>query len=88
MKITIHRGINQIGGCITEIESSNGTKILIDLGHNLPEGDQTTKDQLDTPSQLNEIIKGLSNTFYSHCHNDNIVLDSNAGAHVTQDTDT
>ena len=27
MTITIYRGIDQIGGCITEIESSNGTKI-------------------------------------------------------------
>ena len=40
MTITIHRGINQIGGCITEIKSEKGTKILIDLGHNLPEGDE------------------------------------------------
>lgn len=31
MKVTIHRGINQIGGCITEIATSN-TRILIDLG--------------------------------------------------------
>ena len=31
MTITIHRGINQIGGCITEIASASGTKILIDL---------------------------------------------------------
>ena len=38
MKITIHRGLNQIGGCITEIQSLSGTKILIDLGHNLPDG--------------------------------------------------
>ena len=35
MTITIHRGINQIGGCITEIASASGKKILIDLGHNL-----------------------------------------------------
>jgi len=39
MKITIHRG-NQIGGCITEIVSSRGTRIFVDLGHNLPKGDQ------------------------------------------------
>ena len=36
MKITIHRGAHQIGGCITEIESDNA-KILIDLGANLPD---------------------------------------------------
>ena len=36
MKITILRGTNQIGGCVTEIESSRGTKIIIDIGENLP----------------------------------------------------
>lgn len=35
MKLTIHRGTNQIGGCITEIESS-GYKIFIDFGEQLP----------------------------------------------------
>ena len=35
MNITIHRGANQIGGCITEI-STEGCKVLIDLGSNLP----------------------------------------------------
>ena len=45
MKIKIHRGANQIGGCITEIESSKGDKILIDFGHNLPEGDEKADDK-------------------------------------------
>jgi ribonuclease J len=31
MKITIHRGIDQIGGCITEISTAKA-RILIDLG--------------------------------------------------------
>ena len=35
MNITIHRGANQIGGCITEISSDN-CKLLIDFGSNLP----------------------------------------------------
>ena len=35
MKIAIHRGINQIGGCITEI-ATDVSKIMIDLGQNLP----------------------------------------------------
>lgn len=38
MKITIHRGIDQIGGCITEIATEKA-RILIDLGQNLPEYD-------------------------------------------------
>ena len=35
INITIHRGANQIGGCITEIATTK-TKIIIDLGSNLP----------------------------------------------------
>jgi len=34
MKLTIHRGVNQIGGCITEIERG-GYKIFIDFGEQL-----------------------------------------------------
>ena len=49
MRITIPRGINQIGGCITEIQSSSGTKILIDLGHNLPDADGQEEDEYDAP---------------------------------------
>ena len=35
MKITIHRGSNQIGGCVTEYES-NGWKLFVDYGEQLP----------------------------------------------------
>ena len=52
MRITIPRGINQIGGCITEIQSSSGTKILIDLGHNLPDADGQAEDEYDMPENL------------------------------------
>ena len=43
MKITIHRGANQIGGCITEIATKDA-KIFIDLGSNLPGSDKTDWD--------------------------------------------
>ena len=36
MKVIIHRGAHQIGGCITEVQSDKGTKIIIDIGENLP----------------------------------------------------
>ena len=45
MRITVHRGINQIGGCITEIATTS-SKILIDLGGNLPDGDGRCEDRL------------------------------------------
>lgn len=35
MQIVIHRGTHQIGGCVTEIDS-NGAKVFIDFGSNLP----------------------------------------------------
>jgi len=53
MKITIHRGANQIGGCITEIATKD-TKIFIDLGSNLPGSDKTdyTADEVRKIKQL------------------------------------
>ena len=38
--LKFHRGTHQIGGCCTEI-SANGERILIDLGANLPDSDET-----------------------------------------------
>ncbi len=35
MKITVHRGTDQIGGCVTEYES-NGWKLFVDYGEQLP----------------------------------------------------
>ncbi len=76
MKITIHRGINQIGGCITEIQSSSGTKILIDLGHNLPDADGQAEDEYDVPENLDRLIDGISAVFYTHYHRDHIAFEA------------
>ena len=46
MRITIHRGARQIGGCITEIKSDNA-KILIDLGANLPDSNAKELNETD-----------------------------------------
>lgn len=70
MKITIHRGIKQIGGCITEIRSSKGTKILIDLGHNLPEGDKPANDPFDSEENLGKLLEDVKAVFYTHAHGD------------------
>ena len=40
MKITVHRGTHQIGGCVTEIRSV-GKRIIIDVGSNLPGNDDS-----------------------------------------------
>lgn len=44
MKITVHRGSNQIGGCVTEYES-NGWKLFVDYGEQLP-GAPVSEQQL------------------------------------------
>ena len=57
MKIKIHRGIKQIGGCITEIATEK-TKILIDLGQNLPDGDGVVIDTLAHNEAIRELTSG------------------------------
>lgn len=85
MKITIHRGIDQIGGCITEIESKNGTKILIDLGHNLPEGDEPSEDHFDKQENLDKLLEGVSAIFYTHPHGDHLGFETKvAGKGIPQ----
>ena len=42
MKITIHRGTNQIGGCVTEYES-NGYRLFVDYGEPLQTEQKTNK---------------------------------------------
>ena len=71
MKIRIHRGSKQIGGCITEIQSDKGTRILIDLGHNLP-GENANDDEYDDPSRLSELLDGVSAVVYTHNHGDHV----------------
>lgn len=48
MNIKVHRGANQIGGCITEI-STEGCKIFIDFGSDLPDSQkkELTKAQIE-----------------------------------------
>jgi ribonuclease J len=73
MKIIIHRGIDQIGGCITEIATET-TKIFIDLGHNLPKGDSSTEDENANEETIEKLTKNCSAIFYSHYHGDHIDL--------------
>lgn len=69
MKIIIHRGTHQIGGCVTEISTDN-SKVFIDFGSDLP--NSSTAD-------LPKMIKGLTvddNTeralFLTHYHGDHV----------------
>ena len=76
MQITIHRGINQIGGCITEVQSASGTKILIDLGHNLPDAEGKAEDEYEVPENLDRLLDGVSAVFYTHYHGDHIAFEA------------
>ena len=69
LNITIHRGANQIGGCITEI-ATEGTKIFIDFGSNLP----GSKKQEFTQEQIADMTSGADAIFYTHYHGDHVGL--------------
>ncbi len=73
MRITIHRGIDQIGGCIAEI-CTEKSKVLIDLGHNLPQGDELVEDKMDNPATIEALCEGCDAIFYTHYHSDHVAL--------------
>jgi len=72
MTITIHRGTDQIGGCITQITSKSGSNIIIDLGHNLPKGDKPCDDSFDNTDKLSTLLKGVTDVYYTHYHGDHV----------------
>jgi len=70
MRITIHRGTKQIGGCVTEIESKS-YKVFIDFGEQLP-GVENENNKL---LQIEGITCGdvsKSALFITHYHGDHI----------------
>ncbi len=76
MNIKIHRGLDQIGGCITEI-STETSRVFIDFGQNLPGcGTATTpeedKEMVETIIAQNR--KGNEAVFYTHGHEDHVGL--------------
>ena len=70
MTLTIHRGTNQIGGCITEIES-NGYKVFIDFGEPLP-GTENANQELPPIEGLTCGDVSKSALFITHYHGDHI----------------
>ena len=73
MEITIHRGVNQIGGCITEI-ATDKARILIDLGQNLPDGEGIILDDFANKESIEKLTKGIDAIFYTHYHGDHLGL--------------
>lgn len=73
MKVVIHRGTHQIGGCITEVISSAGTKIIIDIGQNLPSIDGNERNEIKVEG-LNTGNPNIDAIFVTHYHGDHIGL--------------
>lgn len=85
MRITVHRGTYQIGGCITEI-STDSTRIFIDMGKNLIGGEQLTeveeKKFVDKLFAQNK--KQHEAIFYTHSHADHTGMIMHVPEHVEQ----
>lgn len=71
--ITIYRGSHQIGGCATEIRSE-GHRILIDFGANLP---RSGKEGVPTDEELYKMVfgsKACDGVLFTHYHGDHVGL--------------
>lgn len=72
MKIIIHRGTHQIGGCITEIITEKA-RIIIDMGAELPNG----QNEPSPPISIDGVTIGAKNcnaVFLTHYHGDHLGL--------------
>lgn len=86
MNIVIHRGINQIGGCITEI-TTQSSHIFIDMGDNLP-GSGTTKSLKEKIQMVENLFaeskREHEGVFYTHSHSDHVGMLNCVPDHITQ----
>ena len=76
MDIKIHRGLEQIGGCITEISTAT-SRVFVDMGQNLPglgEPTTTEEDQRMVDGIFAQNQKEYQAVFYTHTHEDYIGL--------------
>ncbi len=78
VNITIHRP-RQIGGQITELTTSKGTRIIIDLGANL-----SGVDPLDDRDAMERLMKGCKAVLYTHYHGDHVGLFRHVPSEVPQ----
>lgn len=86
MSIKVHRGLEQIGGCITEISTAT-SRVFIDFGQNLPgNGECTTpeQDKLMVENIFKNNLKVHEAVFYSHGHEDHVGLFEYIPLHVPQ----
>lgn len=76
MNIKVHRGLDQIGGCITEIWTDT-SRAFIDMGQNLPGVGEPTTEELDH-EMVEKIFaqnrKEHEAVVYTHAHEDHVGL--------------
>lgn len=74
MQVRILKGTEQIGGCITEITSNKGTKIIIDFGEDLPSENEIISNDKPMIDGLTTGEKKYDGVFITHSHGDHIGL--------------
>ena len=70
MTVIVHRGTNQIGGCITEIRTESA-RIFVDMGADLPDWQWNTKTELG----IEGVTVGMADcdaVFITHYHSDHV----------------
>jgi len=70
MKLTIHKGTNQIGGCVTEISTENA-RVFIDLGADLIKDKEKANSKIDIDGLTTGNAKN-SFLLITHYHGDHI----------------
>lgn len=76
MNIKVHRGLDQIGGCITEI-STKTSRVFIDFGQNLPGNGAPTTPEEDEALVAQIFARNKKQheaVFYTHGHEDHVGL--------------
>ncbi len=74
IRIIVHRGTHQIGGCITEIRTDTD-RILIDMGEELPDPASSVQSAalFDIPG-VTSGAPDCGGVFFTHYHSDHIGL--------------
>ena len=74
MSITIHRGLDQIGGCVTEISTAT-SRVFVDMGKNLPGSGRQMSEEEEREYVANLFSQNKKENeavIYTHAHEDHV----------------